>query len=77
MTTPPFVSRPARSSAVLLAVGLSLTFPAASAQTAGTATLTGRVQNTAGGAALENARVTLAGTNRETFTDAFGEYRFT
>ncbi len=41
------------------------------------ATLTGRVQNAAVGAVLENARVTLAGTNREAFTDAFGEYRFT
>ena len=46
------------------------------AQTIGAATLTGRVQNNAAGAALENARVTIAGTNRETFTDAFGEYRF-
>lgn len=77
MTMPPFVSRKMRSSAVFVAVGLSLTFLAAPAQTPGTATLTGRVQNTAGGAALENARLTLAGTNRETFTDAFGEYRFT
>ena len=46
-------------------------------QSGGTATLTGRIQNRAAGAALENARVTLAGTNREMFTDAFGEYRFT
>ncbi len=47
------------------------------AQSTGTATLTGRVQNTASGTALENARVTIAGTNREAFTDAFGEYRIT
>lgn len=47
------------------------------AQTAGTATLTGRVQSAAAGSALENARVTIAGTNREMFTDPFGEYRFT
>ncbi|MFM7750266.1 MAG: carboxypeptidase regulatory-like domain-containing protein, partial [Opitutaceae bacterium] len=46
-----------------------------SAQTPATGTLTGRVQNSIGGAALENARVTVAGTNREAFTDAFGEYR--
>ncbi|MFM8334932.1 MAG: carboxypeptidase regulatory-like domain-containing protein, partial [Opitutaceae bacterium] len=47
----------------------------ASAQTPAAGTLTGRVQNRIGGAALENARVTVAGTNREAFTDAFGEYR--
>jgi iron complex outermembrane recepter protein len=44
-------------------------------QAMGTGTLTGRVVNTAGGAALENARVTLAGSSREAFTDAFGEFR--
>src|SRR4051812_33256342 len=42
-----------------------------------TGTITGRVQNSAGGAALENARVTIGGSNREAFTDAFGEFRFT
>ncbi len=42
-----------------------------------TATLTGRVQNSVAGAALENARVSITGSNREAFTDAFGEYRFT
>ncbi len=56
----------------------SLAFAALSAfaQTTGTATLTGRVLNQAAGAALENARVTIVGSNREAFTDAFGEYRF-
>ena len=42
-----------------------------------TGTLTGRVQDSAAGQSLEKARVTIAGTNREAFTDAFGEYRFT
>lgn len=37
--------------------------------------LTGRVQNHATGAALENARVSVAGSSREAFTDAFGEFR--
>ena len=46
-----------------------------SAQTPATGTLTGRVRNSIGGAALENARVTVSGTSRESFTDAFGEYR--
>ena len=46
-----------------------------SAQTPATGTLAGRVQNSIGGAALENARVTVGGTSREAFTDAFGEYR--
>lgn len=49
----------------------------ARAQTAATATITGRIHNQAAGLSLENARVTLVGTNREVFTDAFGEYRLT
>ena len=48
---------------------------AVQAQTPATGTLTGRVQNSIGGAALENARITVAGTSREAFTDAFGEFR--
>ncbi len=39
--------------------------------------LTGRVQNAAARLSLENARVTVVGTNREAFTDVFGEYRLT
>jgi iron complex outermembrane receptor protein len=38
-------------------------------------TLSGRVHDSAAGRSLEKARVTVDGTNRETFTDAFGEYR--
>jgi len=57
-------------------LSLALLFSAVvSAQTPATGTLIGRVQNSIGGAALENARVTVAGNNREAFTDAFGEYR--
>src|SRR5688572_24022034 len=48
----------------------------ASAQSSGTATLIGRVQNSAAGASLETDRVTVAGTSREALTDPFGEYRF-
>jgi TonB-dependent receptor len=69
--------RSVAAAAATLAACLSLTTPSISAQTAGTATLIGRVQNSAIGASLENARVTVAGTSREAFTDPFGEYRFT
>lgn len=70
------LSRTARLAAFAL---LCLVHPALplQAQSTATATLTGRVVNSAAGASLENARITLAGTNREAFTDAFGEYRFT
>jgi len=66
-------------SAALAAAALAFLATAsvsALAQSAGTATLTGRVQNSAAGSSLENARVTIAGSNREAFTDAFGDYRF-
>ena len=43
----------------------------------GTGTLEGRVFNAATGAALANARVTIAGTGREAITDAEGGYRLT
>jgi TonB-dependent receptor len=61
----------------ILSAFLALVTAPLAAQTAGAATLSGRVQHSAAGAALENARVTLAGSNREAFTDAFGEYRLT
>ena len=40
-----------------------------------TSALVGRVQDAKGGGALENARVKIVGTNRQAFTDAFGDYR--
>ena len=76
MNSFPSLQTAARLAASIITGLLFATLPL-SAQSTGTATLTGRVQNTAGGAALENARVTLAGSNREAFTDAFGEYRIT
>ena len=51
-------------------------FPAL-AQPAVTGTIAGRIQNQAANLSLENARVTVAGTNREAFTNAFGDYRLT
>ena len=60
--------------ALLAGFALALTAPA---QSAATGTITGRIQNQAANLSLENARVTVAGTNREVFTDPFGEYRLT
>jgi iron complex outermembrane recepter protein len=64
------------SAAVLLAACACITIPLA-AQSAGTGTLTGRVQDAAAGLSLERARVSIEGTNRAAFTNEFGEYRFT
>ena len=47
----------------------------AGAQTPATGNIEGRVFNAATGAALGNARVTVAGTKREAVTDDFGAYR--
>jgi TonB-dependent receptor len=44
------------------------------AQTAATGIIKGRVEEKTTARSLENARVTLAGTNREVFTNEFGEY---
>ena len=67
--TLPLIRLAARLLATLFLAG------AVSAQTPAPGTLTGRVQNSIGGAALENARITVAGSSREAFSDAFGEYR--
>jgi hypothetical protein len=48
--------------------------PAAANQAAGT--ISGRVQNIATGRYLNNARVTLKGSNQTVFTDRDGTYRF-
>ena len=44
------------------------------AQTAATGTITGRVLNAANGMYLSNARVSVEGTNIETYTNQFGDY---
>jgi iron complex outermembrane recepter protein len=46
-----------------------------SAQPASSGSVQGRVQSATTGNYLNNARVRVAGTNRETFTSPFGEYR--
>jgi TonB-dependent receptor len=62
----------------LLAASL-LTVPAALTSVAlaqaGSGTVEGRVQSATSGNYLNNARVRVVGTNLETFTNAFGEYR--
>ena len=56
-----------------LALALSSADPATAAEV-GTASLTGRVQNVVTGQFLNNARVTVRGTNLEAFTDQTGIY---
>jgi TonB-dependent receptor len=57
-----------------IAGSVSLLAPAF-AQTAATGAVEGRVQSAATGNYLNNARVRVAGTNREVFTNSSGEYR--
>lgn len=56
--------------------GLLLAVVGVRAQSPDTGSLIGFVQNSDAGLSLENARITIVGSNRETFTNAFGEYRF-
>src|ERR1043166_1036755 len=56
-------------------ISISLLAPPAAAQTGGVGAIEGRVLNISTGTYLNNARVTVEGTGRETFTDAFGHFR--
>src|SRR4051794_7468531 len=56
---------------------LSLLVLPLQAQGSATGTVEGRVQNAATGNYLTNARVRVAGTSLETFTNSSGEYRIT
>ncbi|MBL9186094.1 MAG: TonB-dependent receptor [Opitutaceae bacterium] len=76
MTFTPSLRFAARSVCLVVAC-LGLAVSPAVAQSASTGTVTGRVRNQAADLSLENARVTVAGTSREAFTDAFGDYRIT
>jgi len=75
MTSTTWSRRLERLVSFTLAAWLCAHLPAG-AQTATTGTVSGRVQNSAAKLSLENARVRIEGTNREAFTDVFGEYRF-
>jgi TonB-dependent receptor len=57
----------------LAVLSAGLVTPAYAQETTGT--VTGRVLNVGTGRYLNNARVVLEGTNRETFTNEFGEFR--
>ena len=76
MKTTPWLQRAVR---LVAGAGASLALAALSAlaQTSSPTTITGRVQNRTAGLSLENARITVTGSNRETFTNAFGDYRLT
>lgn len=76
MTFTPSLRLAARPVCLVLAC-LWLAILPVTAQPATTGTIAGRVQNQAASLSLENARVTVAGTNREAFTNAFGDYRLT
>jgi TonB-dependent receptor len=59
-----------------LAVASGLAIPASTyAQAAATGIVTGRVQNAASGKYLNNARVTVVGTQVQGFTDEYGEFQ--
>lgn len=76
--------RPMKPKSVITILSGWLTFVLASSSVAFAAdgsalpvgSIEGRVYNTTNGAYLNNARVSLTGTNRETQTDSFGEFRF-
>jgi TonB-dependent receptor len=59
----------------LLLAGSALLVLPASAQAPATGTIQGRVLNVGTGKYLNNARVVVEGTNLETLTDEFGEFR--
>lgn len=60
---------------LLAALLLGLSLPAALFAQAGSGAIEGRVLNAGNNRYLNNARVTVEGTNLETFTDAFGGFR--
>ncbi|MDP3071786.1 MAG: TonB-dependent receptor [Opitutaceae bacterium] len=62
---------------LFLCAGALIGFPVAVAQTASTGSVEGRVLNLTNGQYLHSVRVSVEGTRLETFTDSFGQYRFT
>jgi iron complex outermembrane receptor protein len=61
----------------LTLVAALLTIAPVSAQSSATGTVEGRVLNVTSGQYVKNARVTVEGTNLESLTNEFGEYRLT
>lgn len=78
-------ARPALPSLSLLALTLAfaplgheaLAQDQAATQSTGSGTVKGRVLNASSGQYMSKARVTVEGTNIETFTDNSGEYQLT
>ena len=65
-----------RSSFALLALILVTTLhpTAAHAETASTGTIKGKVLNASNGAYIKNATITVKGTNKQTYSDDYGDY---
>lgn len=68
-------SRPAAARFIATALVWLFLTAGVFAQSTTTGAIAGRIQDSDAGLALEKARVTVEGTNRETFTDESGEYR--
>jgi hypothetical protein len=78
MNRPPLPFTAAACLALLLASPVcSAADASAPAATQSTGAISGRVQNVATGQYLNNARVTVKGTDRVVFTDQTGSYRLT
>ncbi len=60
---------------VLLFLMLALVLPSAAWAQAGTGAIEGRARNVGNDRYLNNVRIVIEGTTRETFTNEFGEYR--
>lgn len=58
-----------------VALALSIAFTSVSAQEAATGTVRGKVQNASNGKFVENASISVAGTNLQVVSNAFGEYQ--
>jgi len=61
---------------LVIAALIGLAMPASTFAQASGGSIEGRVLNVGNSKYIVNARVMIEGTNRETFTDAFGQYRF-
>src|SRR5215510_575111 len=75
----PCISFLARISLMRAFAALSLPLAATvavHAQTAGSGSIHGRINNAGSNTFLNNARVRIVGTTRETFTNESGEFRF-
>lgn len=75
MLAPAFIQRMCFFVRLLTLLSLTSLLPFASAQSAATGSVTGRVLDPSTGRYLNNARVTVEGSNASTFTNEYGEYQ--